>query len=91
MAVAIFGAFGTIGRAVAAELLRRGHAVRAVGAGKLLFGTDSYLNPFAFGLGPILYARISDDDKRRILGLNMARLLERVGALPASLWERLSR
>jgi nucleoside-diphosphate-sugar epimerase len=31
MAVAIFGASGTIGRAVAAELLRRGHAVRAVG------------------------------------------------------------
>lgn len=31
MTVAIFGAFGTIGRAVAGELLRRGYAVRAVG------------------------------------------------------------
>jgi len=31
MRVAIFGAFGTIGRAAAAELLRRGHGVRAVG------------------------------------------------------------
>jgi len=28
MRVAIFGAFGTIGRAAAAELLRRGHGVR---------------------------------------------------------------
>jgi nucleoside-diphosphate-sugar epimerase len=31
MKVAIFGAAGTIGRAVAAELARRGHGVRAVG------------------------------------------------------------
>ena len=54
-------------------------AVRAVGAGKLLFGTDSYLNPFAFGLGPILYARITDDEKRQILGLNTERLLAKVG------------
>lgn len=58
------------------------HAVRAVGAAKLLFGTDSYLNPFAFGLGPILYARVSDEDKRKILGLNMMRLLAKVGGLP---------
>ena len=34
MKVAIFGAAGTIGRAVAAELTRRGHAPRAVGRSK---------------------------------------------------------
>ncbi len=50
-------------------------AVQAMGAEKILFGSDFPDLDGAFNLAPILYAQISDDDKRRILGLNMARLL----------------
>lgn len=54
-------------------------------ADKLLFGTDSYLNPLASGLGVVVFARIPDEDKRKILGLTEASLLARVGALPENL------
>lgn len=50
-------------------------AVKEVGADRILFGTDwTYLNQ-AWGLGFILYAKISDENKRKILGGNMSRLL----------------
>ncbi|MDH7570158.1 MAG: amidohydrolase family protein [Armatimonadota bacterium] len=48
--------------------------VRRVGAERITFGTD---NPFIDprpGLGRMLMARISDDEKRLILGLNARRL-----------------
>ncbi len=48
--------------------------VKRVGADRVLFGTD---NPFIDprpGLGRVLAARLSDDDKRKILGLNAKRL-----------------
>ncbi len=48
--------------------------VERLGVGKILFGTD---NPFIDprpGLGRLLMARISDDDKRQILGLNAKRI-----------------
>lgn len=42
---------------------------------KVLYGSDfSYLDA-GFGLGPILYARIPDAEKRRILGANAAALM----------------
>jgi len=47
-----------------------------VGAHKILFGTDSpFIDPRP-GLGRMLCARISDDDKRKILGLNAKRLFD---------------
>lgn len=54
-------------------------AVRRFGAEKILFGTDiPDLDP-ALNIGPLLTARISDADKRLILGLNMQRVLSTHG------------
>lgn len=48
--------------------------VERVGAEKILFGTDQpFIDP-APGLGRVLAARISDEDKRLILGLNAKRV-----------------
>ena len=59
------------------------HAVEVAGADKLAFGSDVTDLPIATGLGPILMAPISIEDKRRILGLNALALLKRcdVGGL----------
>ena len=52
--------------------------VTQVNVEKILFGSDISDLPIALGLGPILHARISDEDKRKIIGGNAERLLERV-------------
>ncbi len=50
--------------------------VREVSADKILFGSDMpFVNANA-QIGKILYARISDEDKRKILGLNMVGILD---------------
>ncbi len=59
--------------------------IAAVGAGKFMMGSDGFLNPMSVGIGPVVFADIPDADKRRILGLNLAELLAKVGALPESL------
>lgn len=59
--VAPFGAFPAV--------------VQAVGAGKLLYGSDAPWMCFSHQIGRVLLAPISQDDKRRILGTNMAALL----------------
>lgn len=51
--------------------------VEAVPVEKIIFGSDFTDLPMAFGLSPVLYARIGDDDKRKILGLNAKSMLER--------------
>lgn len=43
---------------------------------KLVYGSDFTDLPIMFSMAPILYARISDDDKRKILGLTGKRILE---------------
>ncbi|MGQ9609326.1 MAG: amidohydrolase family protein [bacterium] len=49
--------------------------VREVGADRILFGSDMpFVNANA-QIGKILYAKISDEDKRKILGLNMEKIL----------------
>ena len=53
------------------------------GADRLLFGSDLMDLPIAWGLGPILYARIPQDDKRKILGGNLRRLMARLGIRPS--------
>jgi hypothetical protein len=53
--------------------------VEAVGADKLLFGTDGAWMDNAHQIGRITHADISDEDKKKILGLNMQRILSRVG------------
>ena len=50
--------------------------VREVGADRILFGSDMpFVNANA-QIGKILYAKIPDEDKRKILGLNMAELIK---------------
>jgi predicted TIM-barrel fold metal-dependent hydrolase len=56
--------------------------IKHVGAGKFILGSEGFLNSLSVGIGPVVFADISDDEKRRILGLTMARLLDKVEALP---------
>jgi predicted TIM-barrel fold metal-dependent hydrolase len=54
-------------------------AVEVFGAEKILFGSDvPDLDP-SLNLGPLLTARIDDEDRRAILGRNMARILQEYG------------
>ena len=52
------------------------------GAHKFMMGSDGFLNPMSVGIGPVVHAAIPDEEKRLVLGGNLARLLDRVGALP---------
>jgi predicted TIM-barrel fold metal-dependent hydrolase len=63
--------------------LERG--IARVGAGKFMFGSDGFLNALSVGIGPIVFAPVNDEERRSMLGLTMARLLHKVGALPAGL------
>lgn len=49
--------------------------VQAIGADRLLFGSDLEDLPIAWGLGPILCARLTVEEKRLILGDNLRRIL----------------
>jgi predicted TIM-barrel fold metal-dependent hydrolase len=51
-------------------------AVTAIGADRLMFGSDLQDLPIAWGLGPILFARLSVESKKLILGGNIRRILE---------------
>jgi predicted TIM-barrel fold metal-dependent hydrolase len=53
--------------------------VELYGADRILFGSDLMDLPIAWGMGQIMYARISEADKRKILGENLKRLMERYG------------
>lgn len=56
--------------------------VETVGADRFLFGSDLTDLPISWGIGPILMSRISESDKRKILGDNLKGLLKRY-SLPA--------
>ncbi len=53
-------------------------AVSRLDVDKILFGSDVPDLPIPLGFGSILYARIDDEAKRKIMGLNAQRLLELV-------------
>lgn len=63
--------------------LERG--IARVGAARFLLGSDGFLNSLSVGIGPVVFAEMPDADKRLVLGLTMARLLEKAGALPDAL------
>jgi predicted TIM-barrel fold metal-dependent hydrolase len=63
------------------------HFVQIYGADRLLFGSDLMDLPIAWGLGPILYAKISEADKRKILGGNLRRLMDQYHTWPHG-WPR---
>ncbi|MDP6361200.1 MAG: amidohydrolase family protein [Planctomycetota bacterium] len=65
-------------------------AVQTIGPDKFMFGSDGFMNPVSVGIGPVVYADITDEDKRKILGLNVARILDKAGALPQELKEKLN-
>lgn len=50
-------------------------AVQALPLEKIVYGSDFTDLPMPFSFGPILFARIPDDSKRAILGLNMQAVL----------------
>ncbi len=56
--------------------------VAAIGANRLLFGSDLQDLPIAWGLGPILFANIPPDEKRMILGGNLQRILQSYSISP---------
>lgn len=58
------------------------NVVEAVGADRFLFGSDLSDLPIAWGFGPVLFARISEADKRLILGENLAQLLQHYSLNP---------
>jgi predicted TIM-barrel fold metal-dependent hydrolase len=62
-------------------------AVQTIGPDKFMFGSDAFMNPMSVGLGLVLFADISDDARRRMLGLNLATLLDKAGALPDNIRE----
>lgn len=51
------------------------YLVANVGAERVLFGSDEPQHCFMAEIGHVAYAKVSDADKEKILGLNMARLL----------------
>lgn len=51
--------------------------VREIGADRLLFGSDLLDLPMGWGLGPVVFARISREEKKLILGDNLKRLLQK--------------
>lgn len=52
------------------------------GARKYMLGSDGFLNSLALGIGPVVFSPLDDEDKKLVLGLNMARILDRAGTLP---------
>lgn len=56
--------------------------VAAIGADRLMFGSDLQDLPIAWGLGPILFARIPPEQKRLILGGNLQRVLREYSLKP---------
>lgn len=53
--------------------------VAIYGADRILFGSDLMDLPVAWGLGQVLYARLPEADKRKILGENLRGLLAKYG------------
>ena len=54
------------------------YLVKHVDISKILFGSDFSTEDFATHLGPILFADIKEEDKEKILGLNMKEMLTRI-------------
>lgn len=56
--------------------------VAAIGADRLMFGSDLQDLPIAWGLGPIVLARLTPQEKRLILGENLQRVLSEYSLTP---------
>lgn len=49
-----------------------------IGSEKILYGSDFVALDSTFGFGPVVFADITDEEKRNILGRNMRRLLKKI-------------
>jgi predicted TIM-barrel fold metal-dependent hydrolase len=47
------------------------------GADRILFGSDLTDLPIAWGLAQVMYAKIPESDKRKILGENLKALIKK--------------
>ena len=54
------------------------HLVREAGEDRVLFGSDSLLLSLSAAIGRIASCRLSDDQKRKVLGLNGRRILDKL-------------
>ncbi len=54
------------------------HFVELYGADRILFGSDLTDLPIAWGMAQIVYAKISESDKRKILGENLKALQSKI-------------
>lgn len=61
--------------------------VELYGADRILFGSDLTDLPIGWGMGQIMYANISEEDKRKILGGNLLRIMEQYNTYPKG-WNR---
>ncbi|OIN97037.1 hypothetical protein AUJ66_04575 [Candidatus Desantisbacteria bacterium CG1_02_38_46] len=52
------------------------YTAKAIGADRILFGSDWAFIDFKYSLGIVLFSRLSDEDKAKILGLNTAKILK---------------
>ena len=59
------------------------YLVDGVGADRVLFGTDVTFICMTAGLGRVVYAKLSTEEKRKVLGLNAARLFGYTNRSPA--------
>jgi predicted TIM-barrel fold metal-dependent hydrolase len=70
---------------IAHESFERG--MRDLRSDRVMWGSDMSDLQFGVGLGPILLARVSDEVKRRVIGLNMLELLGTCGVPVPSPWD----
>jgi len=70
---------------IAHESFERG--LREMRVERVLWGSDMSDLQFGVGLGPILMARVDDEVKRRVIGLNMLELLEICGIPAPPPWD----
>jgi predicted TIM-barrel fold metal-dependent hydrolase len=61
--------------------------IAEAGPGKIMLGSDAFMNAMTVGIGPVLHAPVTDEERRQMLGLTLARLLDRAGVLPEALRE----
>jgi predicted TIM-barrel fold metal-dependent hydrolase len=63
--------------------------IAEAGPGKIMMGSDAFMNAATVGIGPVVHAPVTDADRRLMLGVTVARLLDRAGILPRTLKEKL--
>jgi predicted TIM-barrel fold metal-dependent hydrolase len=64
--------------------------IAEAGPGTIMLGSDAFMNAMTVGIGPVLHAPVTDDERRMMLGLTLARLLDRADILPEALRKKIA-